>query len=335
LTLGLAVGGLAGIAPVHAAAITPVGCDADPIAAGTLLKNAVIAAAAGDTLTLTSYCVYGYDDSNKTDATNALVIDKNLTITGNHATLRRTGGTLRLIHLTNTSTLTVDTLAVLGGNPGNNSGGGILTESDTTLTATDLTLQGNAVTNVGAGGGIAADGEITLTGGTIKDNRTGPTSYGGGAVFNATSVLHGVTITGNRAGSQGNGGIYHSDGDLTIDQNSVISNNTGAIGAGIQTEGATVTITDSRIINNTATSYAGGLYASADSTTLTGSLVSGNTVTDPDTPQGAGIVVEDSTTLSGTTVSNNRLVGQNGQGAGIWISPGAPLITECISMLIV
>ncbi|MFJ3234580.1 right-handed parallel beta-helix repeat-containing protein, partial [Streptomyces sp. NPDC086787] len=297
LTLSLAVSGLTGIAPAHAAAITPVGCNADPITAGTLLKNAVTGAASGDTLTLTSYCVYGYDDTNKTDATNALVIDKNLTITGNHATLKRTAGTLRLILLTNTSTLTLDTLTVINGNPGNDNGGGIYTDTDTTLTATNLNLQGNNVGS-GLGGGLySLDSTITLTGGIIKDNRT--TSYAGGALLSGTVFFHGVTVTGNRA--PGDGGIYQAAGDLTIDQNSFISNNTAVYAAGIETAGTSATIINSRITDNTATQFGGGIYAGAATTTLSGSLVSGNTVTKSDTPQGAGIFVGDSTTLSGTT----------------------------------
>ncbi|MFJ3235813.1 right-handed parallel beta-helix repeat-containing protein, partial [Streptomyces sp. NPDC086787] len=301
LMLSLAVSGLAGIAPAQAAAITPVGCTPDPVAAGTLLKNAVTAASPGDTLSLASYCVYGYDDSNKTDATNALVIDKDLTVTGNHASLKRTDGTLRLIHLTNTATLALDTLAVINGNPGDNNGGGISTDAGTTFTATDLILQGNAVGSAAGGGLYSSDSTITLTGGTIKDNRTGPAYYAGGAVLSGTVAFHGVTVTGNRAGASGDGGIYQSDGDLTIDQNSVISNNTAAYAAGIETAGDSVTIINSRVTNNTATEDGGGVYAHALTTILVDSLVSGNTVTKSDTPQGAGIFVGDSTTLSGTT----------------------------------
>ncbi|MFJ3234584.1 hypothetical protein [Streptomyces sp. NPDC086787] len=329
--------------PAHAA-VTPVGCDPDPIVAGTLLKSAVTTAAPGDTLTLTAYCVYRYDGTNTTEATSALVLAKTLIITGNHATIQRaptlTSATpFRILRIASGGNLTVSDLTVMNGLlAGFEFGGGILVQSGGSLTATgNLTIQGNRVTFSGGGLQVDSGGAAELTASLINGNTVSSISsgLGGGIDSRGNLKLHGTVVSSNRAGEYGGGINKNGVGQLVIDQNSSVTNNrvTGfgpddGGGGGINASGGG-SITDSVVTNNTVTNGegGGGIIVAGGTFTVTRSTIGGNTLAYNNTPPatGAGILTDSNTSnvvLDGSTVTGNKIVGARGRGAGLAATRG-------------
>lgn len=186
--------------------------------------------------------------------------------------------------------------------------GGTVNISNATIQNNKAGTNGNAAS--GLGGGIffgTTDAgntvNVTFNNATIANNQAlGGVKQGGGLfIFGGAGAynyqLHGVTITGNSAASDG-GGIY-STAPLTIDQGSVISNNTsGRAGGGIWLNHA----------NRTST--------------ITGVTITGNQATDG----GGGIRLDSSATSNNLTLSFSRLVNNmagSGKGSGLSVNNGA------------
>jgi predicted outer membrane repeat protein len=181
-----------------------------------------------DTITLTS---------GQLLVTDALTIQgtgaNQLTITGNSV--------FRVINAS--SPLTVNGVAITGGNAAN--GGGI--SSSSILTLNNTTVFGNRAS--GGGGGIFTD-SVVLNNTTVSGNTAG----GDGGAINATTIdLSNTTISGNKANGDG-GGIISGGGNI---RNSTIAFNTAdddgngsGDGGGISNSG-TLAISNSIIAANT------------------------------------------------------------------------------------
>ncbi len=180
-------------------------------------------------------------------------------------------------------------------------GGGIVSESNLTLTACDI-INNTGVGSGSSGGGVSVNGAVgSFTNCTFRGNRTdgsggavrlvssaigtftgcsfssNTAALGGGAVFlsNASGTIVSCTISGNTSPS---GGVYlfNSTGTQTLAiTNSTVVNNTGVgTGAGgIRVEVATgltttATIRNTIIANNTGPNLSGLLGGVADSTRI-------------------------------------------------------------------
>jgi predicted outer membrane repeat protein len=335
---------IAGAVAVPARADTNVGCAESDLRTAIDASNST---PGGDTLILTSYCVYSL-----TDAGGGVLpqLTQPLVIQGNNATIRRdpSATAFRLFQVTTGGSLTMDTLTLMNGDysPGDLGGGAVaVTQAGGPLTTTNVNFQGNTAS--GRGGAIYIDTTSTatssITGGTISDNSSG---LGGGGIYSERGqvALDSTTITRNR--SEFGGGLYGEGTALTVDD-STISNNTGIFGGGglyLSSGGATtpVNITNTRVTGNTVsrgdeggggiTLFQGnGHVATITDSTIAGNTLTGFTNTDGAANSGGGINKETGSSgtlvLDNTRVTGNRVIGAGGQGAGIGAFGGSPAAT--------
>jgi hypothetical protein len=186
-------------------------------------------------------------------------------------------------------------------------------------------------TTNGHGGGVLNHGVLTVSGCTLSHNtanRGGSGgSYDGGGINNdGTLTVSNSTLSYNAAG--GGGGIYNEPGGiLTVDNNCILSLNTGG---GIGNDG-TAMISASQVLNNTA--IRGGGIANTATMTLSGCTISGNAaVTSPggEDGEGGGIWASNGRTTNALTVSGCTVTGNSstGEGGGIYVGNGAVNVAD-------
>ncbi len=278
---------------------TVVDCDN-----GASVGDAVAAAAGGDTLNISGTC----EESD-------IVIDRNLTLTGNGRIDAQQKGRVLFIDGVNvsiTGDLTLTGGKVSGSYP-NGDGGGIYNDEGT------LNLSGNArvIGNTAdSGGGIGVQGYLTgfvniSDNASISGNTADRT---GGGVLNscATVNLNGGSISNNTAGSYG--GIFNagSCSDLNINNGTIAKNKatTGA-GGGIGSFQGQVTLNGGSITQNTAATDGGGIYKYELSiVNISGGSITGNSAG----RNGGGIHNGDLyVEISGGSITGNS-AGNNGGG---------------------
>ncbi len=199
----------------------------------------------------------------------------------------------RVIHAapaSGTLNLTIQDLAITGGNHGNTGGGICLNASGANITLVNCTIKGNTADNNG-GGIYVSQGIVTMNGGTI----------GGSADADSNNAANG-------------GGVYvASGGRFTMNASAGISalvckNTATTNGGGIFAEnGGSVTINDGTISNNTATANGGGVYATG-TLIMTGGTIGGNADADGNTANAGGGVYIDGGAfdMDGGTISHNK-----------------------------
>lgn len=227
-------------------------------------------------------------------STGLPLITSAITIEGNGSTIirKKSGRAFRLIAVTVTGDLELESLTLSGGAAGAPYGGGAILNLGT-ITITNSTISKNKVT-----GYIA---NYNLYGG-----------YGGGITNGPAGTLSisNSTISGNNAIV---GGAVANEGNFSIDNGTQISKNTATAGAAIANAGGsapTQTITNSTISGNIATLKK---IKGTSFTYFVGGL-------------GGGVLNENSTlTIFNSTISGNSAKGKKfrgyllgGQGGGIW-----------------
>jgi len=311
--------------------------DCRAVATGCSLRDALHAAADGDTIQFVP-SIFGWPVTYTLDsARGTLIVSHSVTIQGPGAeNLTISGGNTVSVFTVNSGVTTISGLTIANGNSngntdGNAYGGGIFNQG--TLTVAQSIIQNNSAPN-GPGGGVYNAGTLTLTGSTISGNLTGNDGGGvgdGSSITHATSLtITGSTITGNTA--LVGGGIYTHVGTVTI-TGSTVQGNHATLGGGLANgysfggatrTGSTVTITGSTVRDNQAADTGGGIYTN-NSLTLTNSTVSGNQAGG----NGGGLFNEPvsgnaaSAMLIATTVSNNTVSGSVSSGGGINDASGA------------
>lgn len=260
----------------------------------TTLREAIIAAAPGDTInfapSLTSAGPATINLSNQ----GRLFINKNLTINGPGAKLL--------------------TINAFDPTPTTNNGDGdrVFSIDDGTANVSTVSINGLTITGgdvVGSGGGIRNAENLTLSSCVVSGNVA--TSSGGG-LYNdgATSVmaLSGVTVSNNIAGS--GGGILNSSGNLTVTGSTISANSVNVNGGGIKNNFGTLSVTSSTISGNNGGGGGGGILSYFDtSTTVTASTISGNSAT-----SGGGIWDRSSHVLVISSTISGNLSPVNGGG---------------------
>ncbi|MCH0562534.1 MULTISPECIES: right-handed parallel beta-helix repeat-containing protein [unclassified Streptomyces] len=335
--------------PAHAATIA-ADCNANPVTAGTNLKNAIASAVSGDTVTLVDYCIYAFNDSNVPAVDeSALTIDKTLTIDtvsgANTATIRRikTAHDFRIINITTgeeTGHLTLNHATVqFGTTLDGGEGGGInLETTGTSLQTNNATIEGNKASR--RGGGIFAvlnSGSVELNSTVVRDNAT-DTNDGGGLYTNAaTTDVNDCTFSENRART-GGGGIYVANIATTLTvSGSTFKNNTAQTGGGLLVVGGAMDMSNTVITNNLASrpgvgGAGGGLYITVGHpASITDSQITGNKATG-NGANGGGLNVSVSEanellTVANTDISGNETIGAGSHGGGVAIDGFSPTST--------
>ena len=164
------------------------------------------------------------------------------------------------------------------------------------------------------GGGIYNSGALTVTNSIISENTA---TYGGG-IFNKggnVTIDYNSIITQNNAYLDG-GGIYSEGGTLTVSK-STLSNNNAITGGGVYNQGGTVTVSKSTFSYNSGdpqmSSYAGGIF-NIGTLTISDSTFSNNSAQ----ASGGGIFHGSGTlTITNSVFSDNRITSYLGVGGGI------------------
>ena len=227
-------------------------------------------------------------------------------------------GTNRIFTVNSGTTVTLQNLALTGGNGSGGGGGAILNNG--TLSLTQCLLFGNSGTFAGA---IENNSTLTLTDCALTGNSA--TSFGAGAIDNSSSLtLLRCTFSGNTGNTFG-GAIHHNTAGSTLSlTHCTFSGNTAttAGGGAIFMNAGTATLTHCTLAGNTASSGDGGgaIRQSGGTLTLTHSIVAANTAgTNADIRCTAG-----TTTATGVNLIGN-LTGSN-LTEGTTVLVGAPLL---------
>lgn len=225
----------------------------------------------------------------------------------------------------NEGTLTITNSSILTNVIHGNSvffGGGIYNRG--TLTLNNAVIQGNDA-GFGYGGGIINDSERTLSiqNSTIRHNHA---SYGGGIYasgyvdITTSQVVSNTAVTGAADGDKG-GGINVSEFGQVVISESTIQGNDADQGGGIFVSGM-MTMTNSSVSHNTAYAYGGGVYKYTQGMILIEDTRINHNQTNPfGLNSGGGIfasggITPESLTLRRVTVDHN----QAGRGAALGVS---------------
>ncbi len=178
-----------------------------------------------------------------------LLIDKSLSLKGPGANLLTVSGNFasRVFHLPPSIVVNISGLTIAEGrNLPNQSGGGI-------FSAANLTLSGVSVTgNISDfdGGGVFNSGTMTISGSTIADNTT--RHHGGGVMNGSASTLTLIDSTVSRnSADEGGGVIQRSAGSTTLLRTTVTQNAVTRFGGGgVQRQSGTVNLQNSIVAGN-------------------------------------------------------------------------------------
>ena len=183
---------------------------------------------------------------------------------------------------------------------GNTGDGGGIYNNDGVMALNDSTISNNTNPN-GGGGGIVNIGTMTLNNTIVNGNVADDGGIGGGSINSGTMILN------NIADGQA-GGIYIYNGNLTLNNSSVISNATGVghwEGGGIHVASGYATLNNNTVSGNMATNSGGGIYMSGVTLILNSSTVSNNMAN-----RGGGIEAEfGAVTLQNTILAGNTTTG--------------------------
>jgi parallel beta-helix repeat protein len=218
------------------------------------------------------------------------------------------------------STATLSENEVYSNTNGSYGGGVMLYRCHTTLS--DNVLHHNtASSSVGSGGGVYVhQGTAAISGNTIYSNTA--QSNGGGIFVNNS---HNITLVNNtilsnttNAGHGGGIDIRQSDNAL-LSGNTLIGNQAYSRGGGMYVYQGYDTLVGNTIISNTAES-GGGVYLVGRAVTMTANTVLSNTAM-----MGGGLYLEyNDAILNRNTISFNRTTLDNGEGGGIFLYNSDP-----------
>ncbi|WP_044255797.1 tail fiber protein, partial [Rhodopirellula sp. SWK7] len=274
-----------------------------------------------------------FNDSGVLDIDNAIIQDNEADgVLGSGGGVFTLDGTVRIDNST------------IQSNSANRAGGGIeivagtVTLSNVQLLSNDVDGMGTTATtpNPGNGGAlhVTATATVTLAGGLVQGNLA---REEGGGLWNSitgTMIIDNVSLDSNVARAaaggldQGGGGVFNNGGEVTIRNNTSITNNLATDnlgnGGGVMTVGGTVTIQNSALTGNQAARAGGGIENNAGDVSLTGVNVGGVNVADGNTAgiNGGGLHASDAasvTTVTGGLFQNN-LAQQ--EGGGLWNGDG-------------
>ena len=189
-------------------------------------------------------------------------------ITGNRALQNGSGGG---ILNANTGSVVLRGASVVSGNFADNEGGGIDNGGRVTVRESSRVSE-----NIAGdfGGGIMNSGALTIDASTMNGNST---TFAGGAIynrFNGTVTVQNTSIVSDNSTQFEAGGILNV-GTLTVNS-STVSGNRASNGGGINNSGGVAILNSTTVTGNQA-DFGGGIYNGSGSVTLQSSLVTQNT----------------------------------------------------------
>ncbi len=237
----------------------------------------------------------------------------NSTVTGNSLSAtagNNTGGGLYAYNGVSLSfsSITGNTITTGTGTSDSARGGGFVSSSGTNSIIYSNILNNSIVGGyVNRGGGLSVSGgPTTITDSTISNNSvTGNFIYGAGASIDGVSTLTRSTFSGNTSIGDGasGGGLHNTYGHMTLNQCTVSGNMvTGnhAKGGGIFVNGQ-LTVNQSTIVGNSSTHEAGGIsLGSGYSHILSNSILSGNSGPNDNFVERFTLSTSDSVTITNT-----------------------------------
>lgn len=299
-------------------------------------RQAIIDATAGSTIAFSAAT-----NGNTIMLTSEIIIDKNLTISGNgeDQTMVSGSNTTRILSVTNTDNITVNNLTFTNGSAIDN--GGAISSLNSMLTLNDVTITSSeaAGNSAGEGGGAIylMGGMLTANNSTFTDNSATGTSGSGGAILvgmGSSATVINSTISDNMANRAG-GGIESNSGAMgtvILTNVNLDANETGpnpGNGGGLHITGTgNATISGGTVNNNVAAAEGGGLWNGSGTMTITGTTISMNTASGAGADQGGGGIYNLSGMLqvnADTMIMNNTADGASGSGGGILNDVGGML----------
>ena len=277
ISSGLVAVALAGAAVVVTSPVAEAQTITVPCSTPALVSAINTANARGTaTVRLSANCVYNI--ATPATATDGLpVITRNTTIVGGPRTTIRRDPTVatifRILEVAAGARLSVAGISLLNGNSGAaDSGGGILTNTNSILTLDHVTMSGNTAS---AGGAVAiVAGRAAISRSVFTANSA--VNFAGAAIFAiGPSILNLDTslVNANIAPGDGGGLNIQPGATANITQSTVRLNRSGAAGGGIAALGR-ATLTRTLVERNQAT--VGGGIAGNSRTTLINSIVRNN-----------------------------------------------------------
>ena len=191
--------------------------DCDNSAGNNSLREAILYASAGDTITFDSSIAGGTIILG-----NQLTIDKDLTIDGTGQKIIVSGGGTVLVFYVVAATVTFNNLTIANGNNGGTNGGGINNNGGTII------VNNSSIINNTAAWGAGIFGSVTVNNSTVANNTA---TVGAGALRGGTGsiiTVNNSTIADNTSG--GGGAIQTFSATLHL-KNTIVANNTGGANA--------------------------------------------------------------------------------------------------------
>ena len=296
------------------------------------LRQAVMDAAPGDEIIFAT----STNNQNLLLTSGEIVIDKNLTITGNGRTRTNLSGnqTNRVFNITEAVTVLLRNMRLQNGRT--NLSGGALQNVAGIVFLRNVIVRSSIATGADAtqgGGGIHNRGTMTIRDCVISGNTASGASGSGGGILNAGNGSLNVTLssivnnTANRAG----GGIEDASGTesqvnlriVLVDGNTV--NTAPGNGGGIHIGGGNFEMAGGSVSNNTAGSEGGGLWNGSGTMYIRGVTIDNNEANGTEADNGGGGIYNDGGILRvdfGNTITNNRAMMGSASGGGILIAEG-------------
>ena len=206
---------------------------------------------------------------------------------------------------------------------GNNGsyGGGLYIDNIGSFTLTNSNVSNNTATN--AGGGVYIYDEttsVTISNTTIVDNTTDGSGGGIYTEYVPDMTIVGSTFSGNTADDNGGALYFGLYGAAVTISDSVFSANSGSDGGALRLTGdQVVTINNTTITGNTAGDSGGGILIGEG-----GSLtINQSTIVENSAYQGGGLYADGGdVVLSGTIISNNSATDSDGVDIYTWVEDG-------------
>jgi hypothetical protein len=264
---------------------------------------------------------------------SALVINKNLTLTGTDAatTIVDRGGMGQIVFISSSATsVVISGLTLRNGYTNNSSGGaGIINYGGLSI---DDSIVGDSRGEVCPGGGIrnANGATLTLNNTLIANNSTIGATLGGGIYNTGALILNDSIVSGNTAGGEGGGIFNDSPGVITM-TNSTVSRNTAEFnGGGIASRGGVVSMSNSTISGNTAGGAGGGLRLTLGARALIRNSTFSGSAANSDNSGAIAVSSSSVLSLESSTIAGNRASGGGAPYAGGISNLGTATITNTI-----
>jgi uncharacterized repeat protein (TIGR03803 family) len=212
----------------------------------------------------------------------------------------------------------IDSVEIRGGKSGGDGGGGIANYGHLTLAHCQIDNNSGSF-----GGGIANYGDLTLTACLIDQNKSYYFGGGsGGGIYNVGSLtMSDCGVSGNSALGGIGGGIFNI-GTLTMARTNVAGNLAKEQGGGIENEG-TLTLNDVSVVSQNSAGAAGGGIDNDASLSITDSVIESNSVGGPGpltggATAGGGIQnnADGTVALVASEVDNNTAFGNGSSSTG-------------------